>query len=168
MKHILGMSKSHLDLRGAKSAKLELDYLRLVYAVKEIRRGEDNAQGYLVVLAPHIKDRVKQWECKYEAEGYVKVIYESVPTIDKSKLEEEKLDNIVGMVAGTIGSEVGGRSRANFGQKIGEKALRKNIFGAEPNVEEVTDKSKFPFGIQWDFYGVINGSQFFKYGMRPV
>ena len=37
MKHILGMAKSNLNLRGAKAQKLELDYLRLIYAVKGIR-----------------------------------------------------------------------------------------------------------------------------------
>ena len=158
MKHVLGMAKSHLDLKGAKAPKLELDYLRLVYAVKEIRRGKDNAQGYLVVLDPRIRDRLRQWESKYGGKECVKVIYEPVPSIDKSKLEEEKADNIAGMVAGTIGSEVGGRSCANLGQTMGEDALRRKIFEAEPNVEEVTDKSKFPFGIQWDFYGVINES----------
>jgi hypothetical protein len=30
MKHILGIAKSNLDLSGAKTSKLELDYLRLV------------------------------------------------------------------------------------------------------------------------------------------
>ena len=52
MKHVLRMVKSQLDLRGAKSQKLELAYLRLVYAVKEIKKQGDNALGYLVVLAP--------------------------------------------------------------------------------------------------------------------
>jgi len=33
MKHILGMAKSFEDLKGARSPILELDYLRLVYAV---------------------------------------------------------------------------------------------------------------------------------------
>ena len=50
MKHVLGMVKSQLDLRGAKSQKLELDYLRLIYAVKKIRKQKDNAMGYLAAL----------------------------------------------------------------------------------------------------------------------
>ena len=54
MKHILGMAKSHLDLRGAKAPKLELDYLHLIYAVKEIREKGESAQGYLVVMTEEI------------------------------------------------------------------------------------------------------------------
>jgi len=46
MKHILGMAKSFLDLKGVKSQKLELYYLRLVYAVKDLRKGRDD-QRYL-------------------------------------------------------------------------------------------------------------------------
>ena len=158
MKHILGMAKSHLDLKGSKSPKLELDYLRLIYAVKEIREQGDNAEGYLVVLAPDILERVKQWETKYRAEGCVKVVYVSLPSSDKSKLKREKARNIAGMVAGTMGSEVGGRSSANSSRNIGEKALERKIRESEPNVQKVTDINRFPFGIRWDFYGEIDDS----------
>jgi hypothetical protein len=65
MKHVLGMAKSFLNLEGARSQKLELDYLRLIYAVKEIRKRGDSALGYLVVLTPQIGIRLKQWENKY-------------------------------------------------------------------------------------------------------
>jgi hypothetical protein len=34
MKHIFGMAKSSLDLRGAKSRSLELDFLRLSIVTK--------------------------------------------------------------------------------------------------------------------------------------
>ena len=69
MKHVLGMAKSALDLRGAKGPKLELDYLRLLYAVKELRKRGDNAQGYLIVLTEPIHERTRQWENKYLAGG---------------------------------------------------------------------------------------------------
>ena len=114
MKHVLGMAKSQLDLRGAKSQKLELDYLRLIYAVKEIRKQRDHAIGYLAVLTPGILDRVKQWETKYQAEGFVKVMYIPLPSSDRNRLEKEKTSNIAGMVAGATGGEVGERSSATL------------------------------------------------------
>lgn len=61
MKHVLGMAKSHLDLKGAKGPKLELDFLRLVYAVKELRARGDQANGYLLVMEEDIASRVKSW-----------------------------------------------------------------------------------------------------------
>ena len=158
MRHILGMVKSQLDLNGAKSQKLELDYLRLVYAVKEIKKRGDYALGYLAVLAPSILDRVKHWEAKYQAEGCVKVINIHLSSSDKSKLKEEKTSNIAGMVTGAMGGEAGERSSANFGRKTGENALRKKIFESEQNVEEIMDKTEFPLRIQWDFYGVVDKS----------
>lgn len=87
------------------------------------------------------------------------MICPEISSIDKAELENEKANNVAGMVAGTVGEEVRERSRAILGREIGEKALRREIFESELNVEEVTDKSKFPFDIRWDFYGVINKPQ---------
>jgi hypothetical protein len=156
MEHILGMTKSHLDLKGARSSKLELDYLRLIYAVKEIMKRGDSAQGYLVVLTPQILDRVKVWEHKYQGKEYVEVMTISLTSRVKHKLKQEKASNLAGMVAGATGNESGGRSSANFGRETGENALRRIIMKSEPNVQQVRDEKRFPFGIRWDFYGVVN------------
>lgn len=61
MKHVFGMAKSSLDLRGGKGRNLELDFLRLVYAVQHFQRAGDLAQGYLVVLGDGMSQRVKAW-----------------------------------------------------------------------------------------------------------
>lgn len=156
MKHVLGMAKSHLDLRGAKSAKLELDYLRLVYAVKEIRKRGDSAQGYLAVLTPQISYRVKQWEHKYQGNKYVAVMDISLPSRVKNNLKQEKASNLAGMIAGVTGGKAGRRSSANFSRETAENTLRRTILESEPNVQEVRDKNEFPFGIQWDFYGIVD------------
>ena len=153
MKLIFGMAKSQLDLKGAKGPKLELDYLRLAYVVKQIESVGGSAQGYLVILAPNVLDRVRQWEAKYQARGCVNVVYVPLPNNDINELKREKANNIAGMVAGTTGSKVGGLSTANFGRDIGEMALERKILELEPGVRRITDSKKFPFGIKWDFYG---------------
>jgi hypothetical protein len=158
MKHILGMAKSNLDLKGAKSSKLEFDYLRLVYAVKELRKKGDEAYGYLIVMTPAIEQRVKHWETKYQAEGCVRVCSVTIQSDVENALMEEKARNVNGMIAGALGKDVGGRSSANVGQTIGESALKEMIGKSEPNVQQVTDKGNFPLGIHWDFYGVIQNS----------
>jgi hypothetical protein len=158
MKYILGMVKSHLNLKGAKNPKLELDYLRIVYAVKEIRKQGDNAQGYLAVLSPDIQKRLKRWDTKYQAKGCVSVVYKCLPSSDESKMKREKTRNVAGMIAGTMGSEVGGCSSANFSQKIGEEFLEEAILESEQGVRKVTDVKRFPFDIRWDFYGEVDDS----------
>jgi hypothetical protein len=60
------------------------------------------------------------------------------------------------MIAGVTGGKAGRRSTANFSRETGENALRRTILESEPNVQEVRDKNKLPFGIQWDFYGVVD------------
>ena len=87
MKHILGTSTSNLDFKGAKGPKTELDYLRLVYAVKEIKKQGDDAQGYLVVMTDEMLNRVSQWEHKYRGKGHVKVKSASLPERIRRKFD---------------------------------------------------------------------------------
>lgn len=156
MKHILGMAKSFLDLKGAKSPKLELDYLRLVFAVDDLRRRGDRAQGYLIVLTPQILDCVKKWENKYRVKDSVKIIEVSLSNLAKNRLLLEKKSNIDGMVVGTTGGKVGDRSNANFSRQIGERALKDKILELELGVKQIIDESKYPYYIRWDFYGILD------------
>lgn len=157
MKYILGMAKSYFDLKGGRRAGLELDYLRLLYAVNDLRKHGESAQGYLVVLKPQIWKRVKKWESKYRSTDCVKVVVdESLAGDVEDRLKQEKARNKDGMVAGATGREVGGRSSASFGQQIGEDALRNTIASLEPNVKLLKDENKFPYGIRWDFCGSVD------------
>jgi hypothetical protein len=154
MKHILGMAKSNLDLRGAKGLKLELDLLRLVYAVKELRsRVREEAQGYLLVMTQGIAERAMSWMQKYEAGDAVVVVEAGLSHGDLAALRAEKNRNVAGMVAGTLGEVVGDQSDAALGKRLGEKELRNLIISKEPGANEITDERKFPFGVRWDFYG---------------
>ena len=155
MKHILGTSKSNLDFKGAKGPKTELDYLRLVYAVKEIKKQGDDAQGYLVVMTDEMLNRVSQWEHKYRGKGHVEVKSASLPERIRHKLENEKAANIAGMIEVLIGGRPARRVNANIGREIGEDTLIEIILRLEPDVHQVRDENRFPLGIRWDFYGVV-------------
>jgi hypothetical protein len=155
MKHIFGMAKSSLDLRGAKAQKLELDFLRLAYAVDHFRRKGDQAQGYLLVLGPGLQTRIAAWTRKYEASDSVRCICHTISEAELVELTAEKAANVSGMVAGTLGEEPGRQSDAGIGHVLGERALQQAILAAEPNVEERTMSRNLPFGIRWDFYGVV-------------
>lgn len=156
--HVIGMTKSSTDLIGAKNPKLELDFLRLVYVVKELRSEGLSAKGCLVVMSSAIAGRVEGWGDKYKAGDAVEVVVASLSTEEMERLYAEKKRNVEGMIDGTQGGEVAGRSDANDGKKIGEEALRKQIQFNEPDIVEMTDKATFPFSIDWDYYGTSDDS----------
>jgi hypothetical protein len=160
MKHIFGMAKSSLDLRGAKSRNLELDFLRLVYVVEHYRRRGEEAQGYLAVLSEVAAQRVNVWVRKYETRSLVTCIPCSLALAvgEKDVLQSEKAANLAGMIAGTQRETVAGRSDATVGRQIGERFLRKAILEAEPGVREITHSPIMPFGVRWDFYGTLGAA----------
>lgn len=153
MKYILGMAKRSLDLTGAKGPKLELDYLRLVYAVNELRRTGADAKGYLLVMTDNIAKRVAIWQEKYQAGDAVMVIVAKPTYKQLSALKAEVLANTAGMIAGTLGEDVSGKSNATVGGQFGEEQLRYFIEENEPGVLRNMSELEYPFQIRWDFYG---------------
>lgn len=154
MKRILGMAKRHLDLRGAKAPKLELDFLRLVYAVQLLRTGSDQAQGYLLVLSPQIRDRALLWRDKYQAADAVQVLWAPMTDAEQDEVLREIEANRAGMIAGTMGQKVDGRSGADRGGAIAEAHLAALIQELEPGVVRLTDH--YPLRIRWDYYGTVD------------
>jgi hypothetical protein len=153
MKHVLGMVKRNLDMNGAKGPKLELDFLRLVYTVKELRLSGEDAKGYLLVMTPLIARRVAAWQSKYRAGDSVAVEIAQLSQEQLDTIRAEVRANIEGMVAGTVGEDVVGRSDATAGGQIGEEQLRQLIKTREQGVQRSFNEREFPFGIRWDYYG---------------
>ncbi len=158
MRYILGMAKRALDLNGAKRQKLELDYLRLVYAVKELRRQGKGAQGYLVVLTNEIYNTTSTWNEKYQANDTVKVLVASITEQERRDIENEINLNISGMLAGTAGEDTKGQSSAERGGAIGEHYLNELIKQYEPGVAKGINEKGFPFTISWDYLGKIDAT----------
>jgi hypothetical protein len=147
------MAKRHLDLRGAKAPKLELDILRLVYAVKELRTRGDEALGYLLVLSPEVGSRARSWSVKYAAADAVEVLIGELDDQERLTIANEVRRNTEGMVAGTRGEAVGGASDSTEGAWLAEAKLLAEIRRREPGVTPVSELALYPFGIRWDFYG---------------
>jgi hypothetical protein len=165
VKHVLGMAKRHLDLKGAKGPKLELNFLRLVYAVKELRRTGAGAQGYLLVVDEKIKRRVdKRWRKKYRAGDTVQVCVARLTDTERAMLEREVEENTDGMIAGTLGEDVGDRSSAAHGASLIEGVLKRVIESQEPGVQQCDDPAESPFDIQWNYYGRSSGGEMLPQG----
>jgi hypothetical protein len=155
MKHVMGMAKRHLDLRGAKGPKLELDFLRLTVAVAELKRRGHDAKGYLLVMTPAIADRARAWAAKYPSGDGVEILVADVSPYELVMLNAEVQANTAGMIGGAQGQSVAGLSDASAGASVAEAKLRSIIEVREPGVREVRDSSRFPLGVRWDYYGVV-------------
>lgn len=158
MKHILGMAKSHLDLRGAKGPKLELDFLRLAYSVRRLEDRGEEAQGYLLVVSKPAERCALSWIEKYDSGNRVHIIYKPLSPAQLQVVSDEKARNIKGMIAGSLGNVVGGLSSAVDSGRIGEELLAFAIEEKEVGVVRVTETAKQLFGIRWDYYGVVAGA----------
>jgi hypothetical protein len=150
---ILGMAKSHLDLTGAKGPKLELDFLKIAYALARLNVIGNPGKGYLLVLTEEIGKRANAWIGKYATGNSIEVIVGKLTDLELNALQQEKAKNREGMILGAQGRETEEKSNADTGQEIGEKKLLEEIQKRHPYVRRIDDPRKHPFGINWDFNG---------------
>lgn len=156
LRQVLGMTKCHLDLKGAKHPKIELDFLRLLFAVREIRRNGGNAVGYLLVTTSEISDRVSQWRSKYGADDTDEVFIEPAKLSDSERVRLNRQAQAArkGMLVGSQGGKAGSLADASPGADLMESKLTRMIEKREPDICRITDPPRFPLSIRWDYYGV--------------
>ncbi len=150
------MAKSHLDLKGAKGPKLELDFLRLAYVIRQLDSNGETGKGFLLVFTPTIKKSAQSWIQKYGTGDDIEILLANLTEEEKHQLNEEKKRNREGMIAGSQGEALEGESNADVGTALGEDKLRKEIKKWYPDVTEITDRLQFPLGVNWDFYGRLS------------
>ncbi|MCB0567499.1 MAG: hypothetical protein H6573_08780 [Lewinellaceae bacterium] len=147
MKLIIGMAKSNLKLNDGQSRKLELDFLRLAYAVQRV---EEVEKGYLIVATDKSKKRAEGWKEKYQLDGEVEVLVAKLNENELKLLKSEKQVNIEGMLEGTTGKGKSKRSIAKLGKSLLEDALKQYI---EEKEATTVWEGESPLGIQWDYCG---------------
>lgn len=156
MRHVLGMAKSSTDLKGAKAPKLELDYLRLAYVVKDLREKGQDAVGYLLVMNARIARRANGWAEKYESFDYVQVLVAAdLSEDDLASKTAESVANARSQAAVALGADYAGGSTAEIGMRLGEDSLGRMIEHREAGVRRCSDSSRFPMEIAWDYYGTL-------------
>ena len=151
--HVLGMAKSSLDLRGAKGPKLELDFLRLAYVVRDFRAAGENAVGYLAVLDTRVAATAAGWIEKYRTGNQISILCCIPKGPDIDWLMVEKSDNSIGFLPDRLlVNHERKLAVANFGRDLGEKHLKEAIEERHPGIIPSTN---FPLGINWDYYGTL-------------
>lgn len=149
-RHIFGMAKSPLVLNGAIPRNLELDFLRLVYAVEHFRASGHESVGYIVVLTEAIRERIEGWVNKYDAGDCVRIFVAQITAEERADLVAEKARNRQGNVPGSDAV----LASAAFGRQLVETALRRKCLADHPGLHELTETTR-PLSIKWDFYGVV-------------
>ena len=149
MQHIFGMAKSSLNPDGAKRQKMELDFLRLVYAC----RLYPDSKAYLVVTTDKLKSTTAKWAKKYEAVDvvHVEALPPAVLAAHLPYLLREKAGNKAGMAAASATMEYKkDECNANIGKELCEKFLGELIQRSHPTSQHQT--AGHPLGISWDYY----------------
>lgn len=153
MRYVLGMAKSSLDTRGGKGRNLELDFVRLVLAVRTKIAEGAAAHGYLLVLAEGVAARACTWRTKYLAQDLVTVLFHEATVEEQERLHEEKRLNAQAIT--TNDYSLRSESAAPLGRVVGEKALLHAICEMEPGVVEAFADIEPPLGVRWDFFGIV-------------
>ena len=155
MKHVLVVVKPYPDVNGRRAARVELDYLRLVYTIGEMRKQGQNAHGYFIVIGDQIPRQMNKWEEDYKGKQCVELI-STLPTSHIStSLRRERIHDLSGMVTAAILGKTAATSSPKIIRDMADFITTETILDLEPGVRRIKDKNKFPFGIPLDYYGVV-------------
>ena len=150
MRHVLGVAYPYLDHLGAHAIELELSLLRLAFAVHSLKSSGESACGYIVVLRQEIRDAVRKMKVRYNIGEEVHVVFASILISDMTRLS----DASEGAASGDNPEEAFGVAR-----DIAVAALGREVQSSEPGVSLVEGQHLLPFGIPWDYYGVVSPSE---------
>ncbi len=169
--YILGMAKSPLQvtkgqyngiadtfakpLSPGPSRSLELDFLRLVYATKELRAAKNEVHSYLMVTTPEVVKYAENWLKKYKAERVVNIISADLSQNEIEELVKEKMKNQKANISNAKDKEL--NARADIGKNIIEDKLKKYIESNHKNEIIAPLVEELPFWIKWDYCGEITG-----------
>ncbi|MCK9355962.1 MAG: hypothetical protein M0R22_02275 [Dehalococcoidia bacterium] len=146
MKHVLGVAFPHAELDGPRCGELELQFLRLSYAVHRLAQSGVDARGYFVVLRQEIRDRVLRLKADYGAGDNVRVVFASLLVSEMTALVD------AAELARKAGDEA---SAESVRRTISVNVLRREIASQEPGVIESTLPEAMPFGVAWDYHGTV-------------
>lgn len=146
-KHVLGVAFPYPDAGPSRADALECYFLRLAYALCHLSFSGERACGYFAVLLPEVRDAVRRLQTQYEAIGHVQIVFESLLVSEMTRLAE----------ASELAEREGNPAVLTaVGREIGSDVLRREIAIQEPRVVEMTRAESMPYGVQWDYCGVVH------------
>lgn len=150
VRYVIGIRASTEYRTGGRRLR-ELDFVRLVLAVRTLTGAGSTAHGYLSVPDERGASRARRWQRKYAAMDLVGVLLHRASAVGEGRLREER---------GRDAFERTGRapalpaaSSASLGDPDSEEAFRAAIREREPGVVEVPSDTPPPLGVRWDYSG---------------
>jgi len=144
VKHVLGIAFPHTELDGPRGDELELQFLRLSYAVRRLAQSGVDSCGYFVVLRQELRDRLLRLKADYQTGDQVHVVFASLLVSEMTELAD------AADAARKTGDET---SAAGVRRAVSMNVLRREVAAQEPGITEAAAPEAMPFGVAWDFYG---------------
>ncbi len=146
MKQILGVACPCLSVRDSGASALELDFLRLSYAVAYLNSKGEDSHGYMAVLRQEVRDAAQGLQRRYGVGAAVSIVFASLLVTDMTKLVE---------AAGSPRDDGVSETEESVARDIALNALRREIAALEPDAVEKTTEGALPLDVEWDYYGVV-------------
>ena len=146
MRHILGIASPCLSVRDSCASALELDFLRLSHAVAHLNSKGEDAHGYIAVLRQEVRDAAQGLQRRYGVGEAVNIVFASLLVTDMTRLAE---------AGGSSHGDGVFEAEASVAYDIALDTLRREIAAREPGAVEKTAGGALPFGVEWDYYGVV-------------
>jgi len=133
-------------MRDSCASTLELDFLRLSYAVASLNSKGEDTHGYIAVLRQEVRDAAQGLQRRYEVGAAVSIVFASLLVTDMTRLAE---------AVESSGDDGVLETEAHVARDIALNTLRREIAAREPEAVEKTADGALPFGVDWDYYGVV-------------
>ncbi len=135
-----------MSMRDSCASAIELDFLRLSYAVAYLNSKGGDTHGYIAVLRQEIRDAAQGLQGRYGVGETVNIVFASLLVTDMTRLAE---------AAGSSHDDGVPEAEESVARDIALNALRREIAAREPDAVEKTADGALPFGVEWDYYGVV-------------
>lgn len=151
MRYVVGMVGSSPNSTGGKRRGVELDFVRLVLAVRTLHVGGSTAHGYLLAPDERVAARARSWQRKYAATDLVTIFRHDSSVEMEGCPREETRPDAPEMTWKALSLSLA--SSAPPGEMDAREALCRAIRGNEPGVTEASSATPAPFGVRWDYFG---------------
>ncbi len=145
-RHVLGVAFPYAEIGAFHEQHLERYFLQLAYAACRLSSSGESVRGYFAVLRQETRDAVRRLRVRYEVVDSIYIVFTSLLVSDMTRLAD----------AAEVAESEGDQSIVtSVGRDIATDALRREIALQEPEVVERSSIEPMPFGVRWDFWGVV-------------
>lgn len=157
-RHVLGVAFPHVQTDAHRGVELECCFLRLAFALNRLAES-GQVRGYFAVLRQETRDHVRRLTGRYGVSDVIHVVFATLLVSDMTRLSD---------AADAVRRDGNPEVLTAVGREIATGALRREIELSEPGVVEKMLPAEMPFGLSWDFYGIVPQRQHEQLCIDPL